>query len=241
MKEIQKTTLRDITKSVRIYYDPDPLSQNTAVKEDSEILKSYEKFSVTQGAACASPWILRLELDREEMLFRNIRDTMKIATKIQENKSLRVFECTYSDTNTPDKIVMRIVFNPEVVKNALSLRFIEDKLLDTTLTGVEGINRVYRRDVNREFIYDDAVGGYVPKKQFVLDAEGTNLLDVALIPGTDPFRSFTNDIHEVLEIFGIEATRIALYEEFMEVFTREHVNYHHMMLSKNLQHDYKNQ
>jgi DNA-directed RNA polymerase II subunit RPB1 len=229
MKEIQKTTLRDITKSVRIYYDPDPLSQNTAVKEDSEILKSYEKFSVTQGAACASPWILRLELDREEMLFRNIRDTMKIATKIQENKSLRAFECTYSDINTPDKIVMRILFSPDVVKNALTLRFIEDKLLDTTLTGVEGINRVYRRDLNREFIYDETVGGYVAKKQFVLDAEGTNLLDVALIPGTDPFRSFTNDIHEVLEIFGIEATRIALYEEFMEVFTREHVNYHHMI------------
>ncbi len=229
LKEIQKTTLRDITKSVRIYYDPNPLSQNTAVQEDSEILKTYEKYSVTQGAGCASPWIIRLELDRMEMASRNMIDMTKIATEIQNNKVLRVFECVHSDTNTPDKLIMRIMFGSDVVKNALSLRFIEDKLLDTILAGVDGIGRVYQRKVNKELVYDDKIGGYVPTTQYVLDAEGTNLLDIARNPNTDPYRSFSNDIHEVLEIFGIEAARISLYREFMEVFTEEYVNYHHMI------------
>lgn len=229
MKEIQKTTLRDIAKSVRIYYDPNPLSTNTAVQEDTEILRAYERFSVTQGTACASPWILRLELDRMEMAARQILDMGMIATKIQNNKTLRVFECVPSDINSPDKMVMRVTFSPDVVKNALSLRFIEDKLLDTILNGVDGIGRVYRREVNRELLYDEKVGGYVATKQYVLDVEGTNLLDIALNPNTDPYRSFSNDIHEVNEIFGIEAARISLYEEFMEVFTREFVNYHHMI------------
>jgi DNA-directed RNA polymerase II subunit RPB1 len=149
MKEIQKTTVRDITKSVRIYYDPNPLASNTAVQEDQEILRSYEKFSIAQGNMCASPWIMRLEFDPMEMAARNIMDMTMIGAKIQNNKVLRVFDCVHSDTNAPDKIVMRIVFGTEVVKNALSLRFIEDKVLDVVLTGVDGIGRVYPREVSK--------------------------------------------------------------------------------------------
>lgn len=229
MKEIQKTTLRDITKSIRVYYDPDPLSENTAVQEDRAILQSYQKFSVSQGAVCASPWIIRLELDRQEMFAREIKDTTNVATRIQNNKILRVFECIPADINTPDKVVMRITFAPDTVKNALSLRFIEDKLLDTILTGVDGIGRVFPTLIRNELVYNEAIGGYEPLKQYRLDVEGTNLLDIALNPNTDAFRSFSNDIHEINEIFGIETARIALYEEFMEVFTREFVNYHHMI------------
>jgi DNA-directed RNA polymerase beta' subunit len=32
-----------------------------------------------------------------------------------------------------------------------------------------------------------------------------------------------------MEVFGIETARVMLYEEFMEVFTTEYVNYHHMI------------
>lgn len=230
MKDIQKTTLRDITKSVRIYYDPVPTSTNTSVEEDREILLSYEKFSVTQGdVACTSPWLLRLELDRVEMRARNV-EMDGIATRIQNNRVLKVFDCIYSDTNAPNKLVMRITFSPDIVKNALSLRFIEDKLLDTVLTGVDGIGRVYPRELKDEMLYDEKVGGYVTTKQYVLDVEGTNLLDLSIIPNVDPYRSFSNDIHEIYNVFGIEAARIALYNEFMEVFTREYVNYHHMIM-----------
>lgn len=231
IRDIQKTTLRDITKSVRIYYDPNPLSSDTAVQEDREILQSYEKFSVTQGTTCVSPWILRLELDTQEMTARNVIDMSLIQSKIENNKVLRVFGCVHSDTNTPGKMVLRIVFGTDTVKNALSLRFIEDKLLDTVLTGVEGIGRVYLREVADELIYDEKVGGYTPQKQYVLDAEGTNLLDLATKDGVDPYRSFSNDIHEILDVFGIETVRVALYEEFTEVFKGggETVNYHHMI------------
>ena len=230
MKEIQKTTIRDITRSVRIYYDPNPLSSNSVVQEDREILLAYEKFSVTQGNTCVSPWIMRLELDRMELAAREVIDIPMIQTRIQNNKVLRVFDCVHSDTNAPDKIVMRITFGADVVKNALSLRFIEDKLLDTVLTGVDGIGRVYPRDLNKEVMYDEKVGGYTPVKQYVLDVEGTNLLDLSVIPNVDPYRSFSNDVHEIMEVFGIETARIALYQEFMEVFTAEYVNYHHMMM-----------
>jgi len=229
MKEIQKTTLRDISKSLRIYYDPDPTSKNTVIDEDRLILQSYEKFSITQQAACISPWIIRLELDPMEMAARNIVDMSVIQAKISNNKVLRVFECIHSDTNSFGKLIMRITFLPDTVKNSLSLRFIEDKLLDTVLTGIDGIGRVYPREVKKELMYDELVGGYVPIVQTVLDVEGANLLELVTFDNVDPYRSFSNHIHEIVSVFGIETARIALFEEFMETFSSESVNYHHMI------------
>jgi DNA-directed RNA polymerase II subunit RPB1 len=229
-KEIRKTTLRDITKSVRIYYDPNPLSTNSLIQEDRDILASYEKFSVTQGQ-CASPWIMRLELDHQEMAARQVVDMPLIRTKIENNKILKVFDCIHSDTNAPDKLIMRIVFGADTVKNALSLRFIEDKLLDTVLTGVDGIGRVFPREVTNQLLWDEKTGSYTATKQYVLDVEGTNLLDLSVLPNVDPFRTFSDSIHEVLDVFGIETVRAALYEEFVNVFVdADGVDYHHLMM-----------
>jgi DNA-directed RNA polymerase II subunit RPB1 len=227
MKEIQKTTLRDITKAVRIYYDPNPLSSNTLIQEDRDILLSYEKFSLLHGQNCTSPWIIRLELDTNQMMARNILDMTKIRMKIESNKVLRVFECVHTDINAPGKMVMRIVFGNDVVKNALSLRFIEEKLLDTILTGIDGIGRVFPREKKDEIIYDERVGGYVPVKQWVLDSEGTNLFDLFVQPNVDPTRTFSNDIHEILDVFGIETARMALYDELTDVFGDGKISYRH--------------
>jgi DNA-directed RNA polymerase II subunit RPB1 len=226
MKHIQKTTLRDITKSVRIYYDPNPVSPNTLVREDAEMLKIYQDFSVGQGQSCVSPWIMRLELDKMEMAARNVIDMTQIQMKITNNRILKVFDCVHTDSNV-GKLIVRVTFSNDVVKNALSLRFIEEKLLDTVLTGVDGIGRVFRREIKSELMYDERVGGYTPQKQFVLDSEGANLFDLFMFPDVDPTRTFSNDIYEILNVFGIETARMALYEEIMEVFTGTPINYHH--------------
>jgi DNA-directed RNA polymerase II subunit RPB1 len=226
MKDIQKTTLRDITKSVRIYHDPNPHSADTSVQEDRDILMTYEKFSIAQPS-CVSPWIMRLELDINEIKKRHLTDMTALISRIQNNKILRMYDCIHSDINA-DKIVLRITFGSDIAKNALSLRFIEDKLLDTILTGVEGIGRVFPREVKDELVYDPNTGGYAPVKQYVLDSEGTNLLDLFVSPNIDATRTFSDDIYEILDVFGIETARLAMYEELMKVFDREYVNYHHV-------------
>jgi len=46
MQTIQKTTLRDITKRVKLFYDPYPLAATTVLDEDRELLTAYEAFSL---------------------------------------------------------------------------------------------------------------------------------------------------------------------------------------------------
>ena len=229
MKEIQKTTLRDITKSLKIFYDPYPLSSSTVIDEDRDILSSYEEFSLKDDGTCDSPWVMRLELDELQMARRDMLDLTKIQAKLMANQTLKIMECRHSIGK--NNLILRIQFDPAVVKNPIQLRFLEDKTLDTVLTGISGIGRVHLREIKNEAVYDEKIGGYSPKNQYVLDLEGTNLYDVMnpiIVSGVDGTRTFSNDIHEVNDVFGIETARLALYEEINEVFASEKVNYHHL-------------
>jgi DNA-directed RNA polymerase II subunit RPB1 len=224
-REIQKTTLRDITKHVRMYYDPYPLDTKSVVSEDHEILRSFQAFSLGKPE-CTSPWILRLEFDDTEMARRDMEDMVSIDTAIM-NSGLRIMQCIHSDANS-SKMVMRIVFESGVVTNMLSLRFMEDKVLDIVIAGASGVGRVYPRKVEKELIWDESVSGFACKTQYVLDVEGANMFELMGFQNVDKTRIFSNDIHEVMEVFGVEAARQAIYDEFNEVFAEAYVNYHHM-------------
>jgi DNA-directed RNA polymerase II subunit RPB1 len=227
MKRVQRTTLRHLTKSVRIYYDPYPLTQGTLVEEDRELLEDYQRFTLENDVKCGSPWIMRLELNDVEMYARNVRSLDEIRAKLEDNSQLKIVKCISSDSSAK-KLILRIMFDETIVKTPTYLRFLEDKLLDTVLTGVDGIGRVFLRKIKSEQVFDEIVGGYVTKDQYVLDTEGTNLHDLLVFPGLDGTRTFSNDIHEVNDVFGIEAARTCLLDEFNEVFSTEKVNYHHL-------------
>ena len=225
-RDLQKTTVRDITRSVRMYYDPFPLTTETVVGEDREILQRFQQFSTANPVDCASKWIMRLEFDETEMAARNINDMVTIQDKMGQ-AGLHILQCVYTDSNS-DKLVMRIVFPDDIVKNLMALRFLEERVLDVVLTGIDGVGRVIPREVNRELVWDDTVNGYISKKQHVLDVEGANLYDLLARDNVDPTRTFSNHIHEVYDVLGVEAARQALYDEFLEVFTESSVNYHHL-------------
>jgi DNA-directed RNA polymerase II subunit RPB1 len=220
MREIQKTTLRDITKNVRIYYDPSP---ETVVEQDRELIETFHAFS-TGKPECTSLWVMRMEFDKVEMASRNVLDMVAVQNAI--TTAIPSIQCIYSDTNA-ENLVMRLNFTNRNM-TLLAMRFYEDTILNAVIGGVPDVGRVYRREVKKELIWDDASNVYACRKQYVLDVEGGNLSDLLQFHDVDNTRTFSNDIHEVLNVFGIEAARQALYDEFSEVFAAAYVNYHHM-------------
>ena len=86
MHILEFTCLRDLTKNIGIYFDPDDL--NTLITTDRVLMEEYEEFEKQFGefidaenAQKKSKWILRLELDKDAMLEKNIttrRHTFRI-------------------------------------------------------------------------------------------------------------------------------------------------------------------
>ena len=102
-------------------------------------------------------------------------------------------------------------------KDFIKFRRIYDKVISLRLKGVKGINRVIVKKEGDEY---------------VLIAEGSNLAAIITMPGVDPTRTTTNNIHEIAEVLGIEAARNAIIREMMDVLRDQglDVDIRHVML-----------
>jgi len=250
MYMIEHTKLVEIVKSIEICFDPDDL--NTLISEDKDTIQQYRAFE-SMVANCAevnlsndenekSKWIIRMEMDQEIMLDKNI--TMDDINFTLNNCYENQINCVYSDYNS-DKLVFRIRMN-EVIKNNSGksgaaktklpldqsdqiyiLKNFQDQLLqNVVLRGIKGINKVILRKIKDNVVEKN--GLYKREDIWVLDTIGTNLLEILGIDYIDNTRTFSNDIVEIYNVLGIEAARQAIYNELVDVieFDGAYINYH---------------
>jgi DNA-directed RNA polymerase II subunit RPB1 len=250
MTKIEHTSLRTLVDSIQICFDPDDLA--TLIESDVSTLEQFKEFenmingclgNVESSDEDKSKWIIRIELNIEEMLDRNITmDDIHFALKNKYNDQI---SCVYSDYNS-DKLIFRIrlnnVFNSKKKssnkQNPLDqqdeiymLKNFQDQLLDNlVLRGIKGIKKVTPRKILDSLIEND--GSYVKTETWVLDTVGTNLLDLLGLDYIDVNRTYTNDIQEIYNVLGIEAARQSIFNEISDVieFDSTYINYHHLTM-----------
>ena len=244
---LEFTSLRDITSSVSICFDPDDLQ--TLIEEDRPLMEEYAQFSslikdcagVTEfneeDEDTKSKWIIRFELDRESMLDKNINmDDVHFAL---EHSFKDEISCIYSDFNA-DKLVLRVRLDKNLInskKKSLDqsdeiykLKNLQQNLLDNIiLRGIKNIPKVLlRKLVNRLKLVDS---NYEKKDIWVLDTVGTNFHDILTLNNILANKTYSNDIQEVYRTLGIEAARECVYRELMEAFEEaSYINYHHLSI-----------
>jgi len=248
MYMLEHTRLEEIVKTIEICFDPDDL--NTLINEDRNTIEQYRYFE-NMISECAdigltdenekSKWILRMEMDPEIMLEKNI--TMDDVNFTLNSAYGEDINCIYSDYNA-DKLIFRIRMN-EVIKNGsnksikkkpnpldqsdqiyILKNFQEQLLQNTVLRGIKGINKVIMRKIKDNVVENNGV--YKKQDIWVLDTVGTNLLDILGIDYIDNNRTFSNDIVEIYNVLGIEAARQSIYNELVDVieFDGTYINYH---------------
>ena len=250
MYMLEHTKLEEIIKSVQVCFDPDDL--NSLIAEDKDTIEQYRAFenmieecneSVLQNEENEkSKWIIRMEMDPEVMLEKNI--TMDDVNFTLKSCFEDQVSCIYSDFNS-DKLIFRIRMN-EIIKNGSGrgqnkakvnpldqsdqiyiLKNFQDQLLQNiVLRGIKGINKVILRKIVDNMIEHNGV--YKKQDIWVLDTIGTNLIDVLGLNFIDNKRTLSNDIVEIYNVLGIEAARQAIYNELVEVveFDGTYINFH---------------
>jgi DNA-directed RNA polymerase II subunit RPB1 len=251
MNRIEFTKLREIVNSVEICFDPDEMV--TLIKQDVEVLKQYNEFETMMDECNGSSmenkeaevdsnkskWILRMEMNAQEMVTRNISmEDVHFAIKNAYNE----VSCVYSDYNS-EQLVFRIRMNTinnktKLVQNPLDqqdkiyvIKNFQDQLLDNLiLRGIKHIKRVTPRKITDSLVESEGV--YEKKETWVLDTIGTNLMDLLKLDYIDSNRTYTNDIKEIYNVFGIEAARQTILNELAEVieFDSAYINFHHLSL-----------
>jgi DNA-directed RNA polymerase II subunit RPB1 len=251
MYMLEHTRLEEIVKSIEICFDPDDLK--SMISEDRDTIQQYKAFE-NMVADCSetsnendenkkSKWVIRMVMDPEVMLEKNITmDDVNFTLKHCYNDEIN---CIYSDFNS-DKLIFRIRMN-EIIKSAsgnaakkkikinpldqsdqiyILKNFQESMLQNVVLRGIKGINKVILRKIVDNMIEQNGI--YKKQDIWVLDTIGTNLLEVLGLNFIDNTRTISNDIVEIYHVLGIEAARQTIYNELVEVveFDGTYINYH---------------
>ena len=147
----------------------------------------------------------------------------------------KYIDCVYSDDNA-EECIFRIKLTDTALKDIdekdeiATIKAIEHNIVyQIILKGYKGIKKVslnkkkytkYNEDNNK---FDNIV-------EWVLDTDGTNLIDILANQNVDSSRTISNDIREIYDTLGIEAARNALYKELVAVTSEGSMNYRHMSL-----------
>jgi DNA-directed RNA polymerase II subunit RPB1 len=241
---LEFTSLKDITSSVSICFDPDDLQ--TLVEEDKPLMEEYKAFSQmiqecsgggdAEDGGDKSKWILRFIMDKESMLDKNINmDDVHFAI---EHSYKGEISCIYSDFNS-DKLVLRARLDKSLTnskKKSLDqsdeiykLKNLQHNLMNNViLRGVKKIPKVLLRKSVNQLKFSE--GNYEKEDTWVLDTVGSNLPDILTLQHIDANRSYSNNIQEVYRTLGIEAARACILNEVQEAFDESYINYHHLSL-----------
>ena len=230
VQDLELTVLRNITDKVAIYWDEK--DEKTVVKEDIPLMNFYRQFEIETQSANWSKWMLRLELNREEMFNRNISIQEVVSViKAQFNNDINV---VYSDYNS-DNLIMRIRLpnrDNDTASNLdefTNLKKFQNKLLNSiVIRGLPGIKAVTFRN-DKQFV-EMVDGRYKEVEQFVLDTDGSNLIKVMNHPAVDGTHVYSTNVWDIYEVLGIEATRAILFNEISGLFDSVGVNYRHLCL-----------
>ncbi len=228
-QELELTMMRDITKSCAIYYDPK--DENTILEEDRALIQFYKLFESGQtvDSKKSSPWLIRLEFDREKMFNKNI--SMYDVAFILRDK-FEDIELTYSDYNA-QKLIMRIrIPMSDTVDAVIDLKKFQNKLLNgVILRGSVGLKSVSFIKQKAEFGNLEEVDGvYKSEAQYVLESDGSNFLDVANHPAVNGNKLYSTNFHDIYEQLGMEAARVGLLREFTKIFEEVGVSQRHLCL-----------
>jgi len=249
VQDLELTLLHTITNKVGIYWDINDTS--TIIEEDKQLMAFYsmieEAFFKESGesAETVSKWVLRLELNREEMFNRNISIQEVVSVIKMQFKNINV---VYSDYNS-DKLMMRIRMTDKMdtkdtaskMDDLTNLKKFQNKLLNSiVIRGVPGIKDVtFRKDkqyvevvTSTEMVNGQEIktSKYEQVEQFVLDTNGSNFIKVMNHPMVDGTKVYSTNVWDVYEVLGIEATRATLFNEINGLFDSVGVNYRHLCL-----------
>ena len=250
INELEFTILRELINVAELCFDPS--DEKTLLDNDVEFINNYKLFEdlldecngeKDDGTKEKSKWVIRLSLNRNNMLEKNI--TMEDIHFALAN-SYTNLSCIYSDYNS-ENLIFRIRLNKnnqskkkknkQVVDSLdqsdeiyLLKNLLDDVLDNLIIRGIKNIKKVLLRKITDNFEEFDTQ--FIKKEIWVLDTVGTNLLDILCLDFVDSNKTITNDIIEIYKVLGIEAARQAIFDEFSEVieFDGGYINYHHLSM-----------
>ena len=194
------------TPIMEIYLEPDISSRKNKALEIASIIEAKAVSQLARISTDITNLRVLIEPDAKVLKARGI-PIAELASRIKKKGRLK-----HKMTVEAGVIVLE-----EEDVSFKKLYLLEDKVSHLMVDGIGNIKRAIVRKENKEF---------------VIFTEGSDLKAILEVPGVDPIRTTTNSIHEIAEVLGIEAGRIAIAIELHKTLSEQglSVDHRHNML-----------
>jgi len=238
---LEHTILNDIVSSSEIYYDPKHSLHESIIQQDDEFLKIYKEFCDSKDTVDETPpWIIRFIFDKEKMLDKGLlMEDVYLSIMDYNNQDLNF---VYSDQNSK-QLIGRITINSDIpgyyddinnVYNQVEVipkykKLQEDLLMNVKIKGIENITNIVMSEENN---IKYSGGEYSYEKEWILETDGTNMIDIISNDMINYKKTSSNDINEIYSVLGIEAARTKLINEIRELieYDGSYINSRHIEL-----------
>lgn len=247
---LEYTLLYQVVLTSSVEHDPDPW--HTVIADDAEMVDAYRALLQEDGEdgggneVAQTDFVIRFVLNRDALVHKQLT-VVHVAQALMLYLKDKV-TVMRSEVNMP-QWCLRVRVSREQVATFMenvqdvddeeraqleraAIKTMHDFLLDNVaVSGVAGITRAMVRHHERAVV-DAGSGALHRTREWMADTEGTNLRTVLTLPFVDKRNTISNDIHEVLEVLGIEAAQHMLVEELRTVlsFDGSYVNERHLQL-----------
>ncbi len=207
---------RFLLSGIELFYEKYGAPTYPKYTHESEMIKEFNKKNpLIKIPGDLLPWCIRFELNRREMILKN----MSLDTIIRALQSMKDLFVVYTSETSRDLIVRIYVRATAVKKDDVisKMKQIIDEIREFVIRGVSGIYRaeVSKTQLLRSYIAED--GTIKTKKIYYITTDGTNLREVLGIPNVDPYHVQTDSILEIAEVYGIEAAREKICNELQTI------------------------
>jgi DNA-directed RNA polymerase II subunit RPB1 len=251
---IKFTTIKDLRTKIEIYYDPLPYKKDGFMDKDNvyNIFYSYQQNkNCCQNTIDGLNWMMRIEFDKEKLLTKEVTlldikssfcqawEKRYLDIKTLKREKRQILEkitqlAVLSNTDNDDIPIIHIRFDMNNFNSATLVDFMDLFVDDFKLKGIEDIEDIRGGNATEERMisFDETDKKLEKKSEFVIYTKGINMASIRNIVGVDLNRTYCNDIITTYEIFGIEAARQSIFDEFSEVieFDSTYINYHHLTM-----------
>ncbi len=199
---------KTISTELMTIYLKKPFSEGKDIKAKAESIKELTMNDFIKDVSiniAEANMVIGLNSEKLDLLDMSSDGIVKAL-----KKSFKAFEFSAK----ADKLV---VSQSGKDKDIITLYKLKEKIKRTSIHGIKGIKQVLPVKKNGEFI---------------LMTAGSNLKDVIKLDFVDETRTFSNNLYEMEQVFGIEATRQLIIDELMKVIEAQglNVNVRHIML-----------
>ena len=243
---IQYTTLNNIIQKYEIIYDINTIN-NGYTKTDKVTNPFFANIESGSKKFENMPWLLRIELDRNALIDKNV-SLIDIKTNYikfwkqftgdlkgmrrHEKKIVKsiISSCILSNYDNSDLPVIHIRYDLLEYDYTLLLEITQWIINNFRLKGIEKIEKIQNIDNALKVTFENDKEEFEETTELLIITEGINMLEIRDIDGVDLNRTYCNDIQTIYKYFGIEAARSALLKELNMVYGSHDVNYHHLSI-----------